>query len=334
MNLPNRTAGARGIPRQLKRPGGHAPQSKAGVAQSKTAVSAQSIKQPVAPPAYRPQATPKPGQPKIASGAVSRNPPVGPPVYRPQSKPANVQVKTARLSQVKNHPVAPPQHHAQRVPKVLQTKKTASEQVLERQHRLKPAAPVVQGLRQPSLIRSASRIPGHKPASQGHEIVRHKMTPTSSARTPSSFAGRAGLALRSSTIQREQMKIGTESGEGVLTYTTNGTIGGERGKYNGIILVFITIPPAERRKGYASKLLKAFLQMRVGFNACYLDVLPDATGGPGIQELEKWYAGFGFQTIDRSETGPIMMYKRQPLQAKVEQGGKGGSLVSSDYDSD
>ena len=47
------------IPQRFNRQPGHAPQIRPLVAQLKTGVSAQQIKQPVAPPVYRPQPTPK-----------------------------------------------------------------------------------------------------------------------------------------------------------------------------------------------------------------------------------------------------------------------------------
>ncbi len=49
----------------------HAPQTKPVVAQLKTGVSAQSVKQPVAPPVYRPQPAPKVMQRKLASVAAN-----------------------------------------------------------------------------------------------------------------------------------------------------------------------------------------------------------------------------------------------------------------------
>ena len=89
------------------------PQRKPGVAQLKTAVSAQSVRQPVAPPAYRPQPVPRVLQKKSAIG--------------PHTKPIAIQPKMAGSSQVNNRPVAPPVYKPQPVPKVLQTKMAAGQ---------------------------------------------------------------------------------------------------------------------------------------------------------------------------------------------------------------
>lgn len=86
-SINKRSTGAKGIPQSINGRAGHAPQSKPVVAQPKTVVSAQSVKQPTAPPAYRPQATPNALQPKVANGAVNRKAPVAAPVSRPQQSP-------------------------------------------------------------------------------------------------------------------------------------------------------------------------------------------------------------------------------------------------------
>lgn len=52
------------------------PQTKPAVAQLKTGVSAQSVKQPVAPPVYRPQPAPKVMQRKLANVAANAEPQV------------------------------------------------------------------------------------------------------------------------------------------------------------------------------------------------------------------------------------------------------------------
>ena len=92
MNSTNKKPpGARGIPQPFNRQAGHGPQFKPAVAQLKTAVSAQSVKRPVAPPVYRPQQAPKVLQTKSSSaqrpsaGQAPRRP-VAPPVYRPEAK--------------------------------------------------------------------------------------------------------------------------------------------------------------------------------------------------------------------------------------------------------
>src|SRR5882724_8822923 len=96
MEPPNKkSAGVRGITQPFKQRTGPAHQFKSAIAQLKTAVSAQSVKRPVAPPVYRPQATPKAAQPKMANNAVNRKPPFAPPVYRPQQVPKVLQTKTS-----------------------------------------------------------------------------------------------------------------------------------------------------------------------------------------------------------------------------------------------
>jgi hypothetical protein len=144
---------ARGVQQPFNRQAGHAPQVKPGVAQLKTAVSAQSVKRPVAPPAYRPQA-----------------------------KPVGVQAKMAGTAQMKNHPVAPPAYRPQLVPKVLQTKQTVSQQAAQRQPEYHQVAPLVRGVGQPVRssvqAKSASNIPTHKPAQKGQRLPQHDLTQT------------------------------------------------------------------------------------------------------------------------------------------------------------
>jgi hypothetical protein len=100
------------------------------VTQTKTPVSAQSFKRPVAPTVYRPQPLPKVLQTKISSTQNRRATPAphAPPVYRPQAEPVSVQAKMAAAAQLKNRPAAPPVYRPQPIPKVLQTKKTVSQQ--------------------------------------------------------------------------------------------------------------------------------------------------------------------------------------------------------------
>jgi hypothetical protein len=111
MNPSNKRApGARGTPQPFNRQAGHAPQSKPAVAQPKTAVSAQSVKQPVAPPVYRPQPTPKVLQTKLAPGQQSQagqspNRPVAPAVYRPQTQPKVLQAKNSQAGTIQRFTV-------------------------------------------------------------------------------------------------------------------------------------------------------------------------------------------------------------------------------------
>ena len=77
MNSTNKKSpGARGIPQPFNRPTSRAPQAKPAVAQLKTGLSAQSVKQPVAPPVYRPQPAPKVMQRKVTNVAVNAGAPV------------------------------------------------------------------------------------------------------------------------------------------------------------------------------------------------------------------------------------------------------------------
>jgi len=86
-----KSPGAGGVPQPFNRQTGHAPQSKPVVAQPKTAVSAPSVRRPVAPPAYHSQQVPKVLQTKSSSapspqaGQASRQP-VAPPAHRPEAK--------------------------------------------------------------------------------------------------------------------------------------------------------------------------------------------------------------------------------------------------------
>ena len=78
---------ARGIPQPFKRTTPHAPQTKPAVAQFKTGVSAQSVKQPVAPPVYRPQPVPTVMQRKMANVTANVELPVALPVRGSQPSP-------------------------------------------------------------------------------------------------------------------------------------------------------------------------------------------------------------------------------------------------------
>src|SRR5215211_819670 len=88
MNSTNKKSpGARGIPQPFNRPAGRATQNRSGVAQLKTGVPAQSVKQIVAPPVYRPQPTPKVLQTKMANVAANRELPVALSVRSSQPSP-------------------------------------------------------------------------------------------------------------------------------------------------------------------------------------------------------------------------------------------------------
>src|SRR5437660_4442884 len=70
-------------------------QFKPSVAQLKNAVSARSIKRPVAPPVYRPQAKTNAVQQKAIGPSQMRTNPVAPAVYRAQPTPKALQTKRA-----------------------------------------------------------------------------------------------------------------------------------------------------------------------------------------------------------------------------------------------
>lgn len=164
---------AKGLHQHLTPQTGHAQLFKPGVAQTKTAVSAQSGKRPDAPPVYRPQAKPNAVQQKIINGSqikqqhvvapvyryqpapnaeqrqtAQAKPPViqpkavatrptAPPVYRPQHGRQAMQPRIGNALQGKTQPVAPPVYRPQPVPKVLQTKRASAGAV---------ASPVAHGL--------------------------------------------------------------------------------------------------------------------------------------------------------------------------------------------
>lgn len=75
-----KSPGARGISEPFSRPTAPAMPTRPVVAQLKTGVSAQSVKQPVAPPVYRPQPTPKVMQRKMANVTANRAPMLALPV--------------------------------------------------------------------------------------------------------------------------------------------------------------------------------------------------------------------------------------------------------------
>jgi hypothetical protein len=85
MNSTNKKSpAARGIPQPFNRPTPHVQQTRPPVAQLKTGVSAQSVKQPVAPPVYRPQPMPKVLQRKMVNVAANAQSPVALPVRSSQ----------------------------------------------------------------------------------------------------------------------------------------------------------------------------------------------------------------------------------------------------------
>jgi hypothetical protein len=192
MNSPNKKSPAAGvIPQPSNRQAVAAPQIKHGATQLKTAVSAQSVKRPVAPPAYRPQATPKAAQPKMARGAVNRRPPVAPPVYRPQPAPKVLQTKTAHVAQPPRHqPATPPVRRPQPVSEVLQPKVSTHGA---------PAAPA-----RPNPVRPARKTSGLG-SGVAHQTPIQAKLKQAAGPAPSQPIKRAQTppqSPRSSTIQR------------------------------------------------------------------------------------------------------------------------------------
>src|SRR4051812_11054364 len=90
----NKLPEARTLPQPFKQQAGRMNQFKPTVAQLKNAVSAQSVKSPVAPPVYHPQVKSAAAQAKT-TGATQMKPPPTPAVYRPQPVPKVLQAKTA-----------------------------------------------------------------------------------------------------------------------------------------------------------------------------------------------------------------------------------------------
>lgn len=108
-------------------------------------------------------------------------------------------------------------------------------------------------------------------------------------------------------IQREVIKIGTDSEEGTLTYAPAGTIKLSNGTpLKGIVLVLIYIPKAERSKKYGGKLMAHFMDKVVKNNVCYLDVKVSDEGGLNAEQLVAWYQKYGFQVVGTSSSGPVM----------------------------
>jgi hypothetical protein len=118
----------------------------------------------------------------------------------------------------------------------------------------------------------------------------------------------ANNVQRKHVIQREEIKIGTKSGVyGTLTYSNPGTIHLDNRKaLTGIILILVQIPETDRKKGLGAKLMANFMKNIVKGSPCYLDVLAVGKGGLTNEGLEAWYKKFGFATIGRSSTGPVM----------------------------
>jgi hypothetical protein len=96
--------GAQHLPQQVKPPARPAHQFKPAVAQLKNAVSAQSIKKPVAPPVYCPQTKPVAAQAKMAGTAQRKTHPRAPTLYPPQPVPKGLQAKTTVTSQLGQRP--------------------------------------------------------------------------------------------------------------------------------------------------------------------------------------------------------------------------------------
>src|SRR6266566_476512 len=122
MNSTNRKSPeAKGLSQQSKQTAGHANQFKPAVAQLKNAVSAQSIKRPLAPPVYRPQPTSPVAQAKAVGQSLMRVSSVLP-ANDPFKQPKVLQPKRVGKGQT----IPPPAYRPQPVPRVLQTKIVAT----------------------------------------------------------------------------------------------------------------------------------------------------------------------------------------------------------------
>jgi hypothetical protein len=195
-------------------------QIKPAALQRQGAVSAQSVKRPVAPGVYRPQATPIIAQAKLAR---MRTPPDAPLVHSPQPPGKTVQpkmahetpppihpkVNAARLrapaayrpqsgspsAQMKSRPVAPPVFRPQPLPKVLQTKKDnpyGSESDKSAAQTQSSSAPVAC---RPKTVRSSAV----QPAMRGRHISKVVSNTAAGSRT---------------VIQRIVLKTDNTAGEG------------------------------------------------------------------------------------------------------------------------
>jgi len=138
-------------------------------------------------------------------------------------------------------------------------------------------------------------------------------------------------------IQREVIRIGTDSGDGTLTYAPAGTVFLKNGQtFKGMVLVLIQIPKGERAKGYGGKLMNYFMTKVVGSQACYLDVKATDKEGLSNEKLELWYEKYGFTTLGYSDTGPVMGINipkaKEESKASVNSGFKLVDYPDSDED--
>jgi hypothetical protein len=177
MNPTNKKSpGARGIPQPLKQRTGPAHQFQPAIAQLKNALSAQSVKRPVAPPVYRPQARPVVAQAKMEGASQLGRHPATPAVYRPQSVSQVLQKKKSDpravpTDQKTRKPVAPPVYRPHPPPRCLQTKAALSAQTPKQTHPIntgtadsklgqQPQGTFVPAKKTPALQPAISRPPG------------------------------------------------------------------------------------------------------------------------------------------------------------------------------
>jgi hypothetical protein len=222
------------MPQPFIRQAGNAPQIKP-VAQLKIAVSAQSVKRPVAPAAYRPQSKSLIAQAKMAHASQMKNYPLAPQVYRPQSVPKVLQTKTTAAHQLNQSgragsaPDAPPVYRPQPAPGVLQTKIANGHQSQTGQAVRQPVAPAayrpqpVPKLMQAKISEHSRSVPANpnqnnqRPARKQQTNARQTVTPPGNDRSTQA-ASRTLVAQRKITnahptaIQRHAANLEQRAG--------------------------------------------------------------------------------------------------------------------------
>ena len=107
-------------------------------------------------------------------------------------------------------------------------------------------------------------------------------------------------------LQREKVTLEQGESVGKVVYSSDGKIKGKAKTYKGIVLVDISVPKGERKKGYGTQLMNKFMKDIVGSKPCYLDVIAHNKGdevGLSNDDLEKWYGKFGFTSLGKSGWG-------------------------------
>lgn len=167
---------AKGLIQQPRQSIGHTQPNKPGVAQTKNAVSAQSIKRPVAPPAYRPQSKPPVAQPKTAGATQPKSTQAVPTVYRPQPVARVLQTKK-RMSQPARPQVAAPRRPSNPNPGVTQPKKSNAAQAVQRPHTtttLQSKTAIAQPVK-PSLQATGRQVAKPLHPARPHKVVQARL---------------------------------------------------------------------------------------------------------------------------------------------------------------